>query len=291
MKKEEKLVDIDAIYKEKKPIAHKFTPKILVRKLEKKIHQKELNEYLRTSTKEGQAALCDIIDYFDLEIKVAGLENIPKNDRYVFVANHPLGLLDGIGFLNIVHHYFGEVKSISNDLLLKIESIKSLFLAVNVYGKFNKQQILNMNNLYESDKQILIFPAGLVSRRIKGKYIDLPWKKSFLTKAIQSKRNIIPVYIDARNSNFFYNFARTRKLVGIKFNVELLLLLDEAFKFTGKQIIYKFGEPISYKKFTKNKDINHWVEYVRQKTYELKDKKFDNISDFEATAETKIENK
>ena len=287
MGKKEKLIDITKIFSEKKPKLYKFTPKFLVRKFEKKLHQEEMNDFVESAKHEqGQAFVREIVNYFEMKIKFAGLENIPKDKPYVFVGNHPLGALDGIAFLNIVHHFFGKTKAIINDLLLKIKNLKPVAIGVNVYGKFHKKHIEELDNLYKSNEQIVIFPAGLVSRKIKGKIIDLEWKKSFLTKAINNKRDVIPVFIEAKNSNFFYNFAQIRKFSGIKFNFELVFLPDEAYKFKGKEILFKFGEPISYKKFTKDKNIKHWVNYVREKTYELKAKTFDNIYDFEATAET-----
>ncbi len=163
----------------------------------------------------------------------------------------------------------GKTKAIVNDLLLSIEKFKPLFEGVNVYGKFTKEQIQILDELYRSDNQIVVFPSGMVSRKIKGKIQDLEWKKSFIKKAVQYKRDVIPVFIDGRNSNFFYRFANFRKFIGFKFNIELIFLPDEMFLYRNKTITIKLGKPIPYKTFDKSKPIKEWVKIVREKTYAL----------------------
>ncbi len=268
---EEKFLDIDKVLKSRSPKTYKFIPKFVIKWLKKLIRQDEMNDFIaRSKNKHGQDFLQACIEEFDIKLKFSGLENLPKDKRFVFASNHPLGGLDGVSLLHVIYKYLGEDKAIVNDILLNIENLKPVFTGVNVFGKFSKKQIQELDDLYASDKQVVVFPAGLVSRKIKGEITDLKWKKSFLTKAISHKRDVVPVYTEAKNTKFFYNFARFRKFIGIKFNIELILLPGEMYKFKGHEMIFHFGKPISNSAFTKEKNINQWVDYIREKSDELK---------------------
>ena len=96
------------------------------------------------------------------------------------------------------------------------------------------------------------------------------WKKSFISKAIQYKKNVVPVHIDGTNSAFFYNLAYWRKRIGIKANIEMFYLVDEMYKQRGKTLTFTFGEAISWEIFTKDKPVEYWSERVKQHVYALK---------------------
>jgi putative hemolysin len=285
-----KYIDLDKVLKNRSPKTYKRTPRFLVNWLKRIIHQEEMNEHLRNNEGvSGQDFLKSTIEFFDVRVKYAGIENVPKGKKYVFASNHPLGGLDGITILNLIFAHFGYVKAIVNDLLLYIENLKPVFTGVNVFGRFTKQQIKDMEDLYASDNQIVVFPAGLVSRKVHGKIQDLEWKKSFLVKSLQYKRDIVPVYTVGRNRKFFYNFAKFRKFLGIKFGLELIFLPKEMFKYRGKELIFKFGEPIPYQKLAEM-NIKEAVKYVRQKSDELKNKNFDKYYTFVPVREKDVIN-
>jgi len=271
-KKEQQYLDLEGVLKKRLKGKYKFIPKFFINYLKKKIHQEELNGIIKNhETVEGLEFAKAALDEYNLTIEVDGIENIDKSKRYVLAANHPLGGLDGISLLYKMGTEIGETKAIVNDILLNLEKFRPLFEGVNVYGNFSKEQIRILDELYKSDKQIIVFPAGLVSRKIKGKITDLEWKKSFLKKSIQYKRDVVPVFVEGGNSNVFYRFANFRKFIGIKFNIELVLLPDEMFKLKNKTIIIKIGKPIPYQTFDKSKSIKEWVKFVREKTYEMQD--------------------
>jgi len=214
----------------------------------------------------------DILKHLRITTETIGAEKVLAaglDKKFVFVSNHPLGGLDGLAIISSVFSYFGKTKAVINDILLNIYSLKPVFHGVNVFGHTTKQQIAALDELYTSDSQIIVFPAGLVSRKYGNVVTDTPWKKSFLTKAIQHKRDIVPVYISGRNSRFFYNFAKIRKLIGIKLNIELVLLPAEVFKYKGNTITITFGNVIPVTTFSQEKPVEDWVAYIREKVYQL----------------------
>ncbi|HEY9123660.1 MAG TPA: 1-acyl-sn-glycerol-3-phosphate acyltransferase, partial [Bacteroidales bacterium] len=246
-------------------------PGFFYRWLERTIHQEEMNYFLDISAnKTGIAFLDEAIAYFDLHIQTIGLEHIANDRRYIFASNHPLGGLDGIVLINILSKKFGNIKAPVNDILMNIENIKEFFIPINKHGKQDRASAIETEEIYKSDKQVLTFPAGLCSRKIKGKIVDLQWKKNFITKAIQYKRDIVPVYFDGKNSDFFYNLSNLRKKIGVKANIEMLYLPDEMFKQKGKELNIYFGKPISYETFDKSKTPEQWADFVKSIVYQSK---------------------
>jgi putative hemolysin len=189
--------------------------------------------------------------------------------RYIFVSNHPLGGLDGLVFIYELSKHFRDVKFPVNDILTNIRNLSGIFLPVNKHGAQAKEAARLIEEAYASDNQILYFPAGLCSRRKRGVIKDLQWHKSFISKSIQHRRDVVPAFFSGSNSNFFYNLANIRQFLGIKANIEMLYLADEMFKQKDKEINLVFGKPIPWETFDKTKSALEWADWVKTKSYEL----------------------
>ena len=263
-------LDIEKILDSKNPKIRKFVPGFIISYLRRIIHQKELNDFM---SKYGHLKNSEFIkaglSYFEIKYRVSGKENIPAYGRYIFVSNHPLGGLDGLVFMNEVAEFFPDIKFPVNDILTNIENLSGIFLPVNKHGFQGRDAAVKIDEAYSSDSQILYFPAGLCSRKKKGEIKDLQWQKSFIQKAVQYKRDIIPAYFSGRNTDFFYTLSNIRKSLGIKFNVEMLYLADEMFKQKNKEISLKFGKVISWSTFDKSKSTMEWADWVKTKSYDL----------------------
>ena len=266
------IINIDEVFRKKGGKLYPFIPKFIISYLKRVIHQDELNDALdKYENKTGLDFIGSILtERFTVDIEVKNPHNIPAHGRYIIASNHPLGGLDGMALMHVVGKKRKDIKFIVNDILLELKNLNVLFVPVNKHGRNSIESVKIIENLYESDDLVLIFPAGLVSRKQKGGIIkDLHWKKSFISKAIKHKRDIIPVYIEGRNSSFFYNLARWRKMMGIKGNIEMLYLPDEMFKQADKKMTITFGKPLPYTMFTKSKTHNQWAQWVKEKAYEL----------------------
>lgn len=268
---EPQILDLDKVLQEKAPGIYNKTPRFVINYLKRKIHLDELNEILTIyADKYGVDFMEAVVGYFNLKLDVKGLNNIPADGRYIFTSNHPLGGLDGICLSAVIGEKFDKkIKYVVNDVLYFIKNLQPIFLPVNKYGKQSKQNTATINEAYNSNDQIITFPAGLCSRKENGRIYDLPWQKNFIQKAIESKRDVVPVYFDGKNSNFFYRFANIRKHLGIKFNVELIFLPDEMFKNKGETFSITIGEPIPYTRFDSTRNTKQWAEYVKERTYSL----------------------
>lgn len=267
----EKFIEIEKSIAAKNPKLLKLLPPFLIRYIKRMIHQDELNDAISRNKHRFHLDFVDAaIEEFGVQIKISGEENIPATGGILIASNHPLGGLDGIALLKAVGTYRKDVHFMVNDILLALENLSTIFIPVNKHGRNSPEYMEKIEKAYASDECLLIFPAGLVSRRQKKGIIqDLIWKKSFIAKAILYKKNIVPVYIDGQNSNFFYNLAYWRKLLGIKANIEMFFLVNEMYKQKGKTLTFIFGEPISYKTFTSEHRDAYWAEKVKEHVYAL----------------------
>lgn len=263
-------LDIEKIFQDKNPAILRWIPKFVISYLKRVIHQDSLNKILINNPNSYNVEFGKICtDLFGVKSKCIGLDTIPKNGRYLFVANHPLGGLDGIIFVNEVGSVFENVKFPVNDILLEIGRFNDIFVPINKHGGHSRKAAELIDDAFKSDAQVLYFPAGLVSRKQKGTIKDLDWKPNFIKKAIKHKRTIIPVHIEGRNSSFFYNLARLRKFLGLKANIEMLYLVDEMFKHKDKNITLTFGTPIPWQVIKDNDSPKVWAEKIKETVYTL----------------------
>jgi len=268
----ELFLDLDKVLKTRNRRLYNLLPGFVMRYLKRIIHQDELNYIMGTyKDLEGLDFVDAVLDYFEIETNIVGGENVPKEGKYILAANHPIGGVDGMVFMQVAGKFYGPTKSMINDLLMNITNMQSLFVGVNKHGSNSRDGIELIDQSFASDSQILIFPAGLASRRKKGLIRDLEWKKTFITRAVKYERDVIPVHISGNLSNFFYNFANLRKALKIKANLEMLYLSDETFKQKRKKFTITFGKPISYKKFDKTQTQYQWAQLVKQHVYKIMD--------------------
>jgi putative hemolysin len=267
----EKFIDIEKIIADKNPRLLKWMPRFVLRYLKQILHEDEVNAGIEANKDNYGYDFCvDIIKRFQIHVNVEGLENIPKNGGAIFACNHPLGGFDALAVVQEVNATRPDIKFVVNDILLNLHSLKGMFVGVNKHGTNTKESLEELNKLFESEQAVFVFPAGLVSRKKKDKVEDLEWKKTFVTRSKKFHRDVIPVYIDGKLSNWFYGLANFRKFIGIKANIEMLYLVDELFKQRNKTITIKFGKPIAHSTFDKSKSDPEWADWVKQKVYEMR---------------------
>lgn len=263
-------IDIDQIFKEKNPTLYKMMPQFIINYVKRIVHQDEINEFI---SKHGNKQSFDFVDAliadFNITVNTIGLENVPAKGGCIVASNHPMGGMDAIASIHVLKDRRRDMKFIVNDILLNLKNLEDVFIGVNKHGKNTKESLESLDNLYKSDKCVLIYPAGLVSRKSGNSIKDLEWRKSFISKAKRHHRNVIPAFISGRNSNFFYNLANIRKRLGIKANIEMLYLSDELHKHKNSKVTIVFGAPIDYKEFNNLKTDLEWAQYVKEKVYSL----------------------
>ncbi len=265
-----KHIDIKKILKTRESKFFRNLPDFIYTFFENIIRQKEINLILDKYTQyEGVEWINMIITDFNLNLQIEGKENLPKNGKCFFVANHAFGLADGLTITKIIGEKYGKIKFIGNQVFSVFPNLKSLTLGINMYKNSARENLVALNKAYKSDVAITHFPNGDVSRIYKGKIQDNIWHKSFITKAISEKRNVVPIHFYGRNSWIFYFIFILRKMFFIKAEIETVLLPSELFKKRGKIIKVKIGKPISYKTFDKSMSHIKWAQKVKEIVYDL----------------------
>jgi putative hemolysin len=253
----------------------KFIPKSLVNWLIRTTHQEELNEFIwRSRDHEGADWLEDCVKFLDMDLKVEGFENLPEKDsqkRYTFVSNHPLGGGDGVALGAILSRKYGnDIRLIVNDILMYLPGLAPLCIPVNTTTKKRERGYTTMvEDGFAGENNLLLFPAGLCSRKIDGKIQDLEWKKTFITKSVESQRDIVPIHFEGKNSDKFYRIANICKMLKLKVNVAMLYLPDEMIKNRHNTFTVKIGKPIPWQIFDKSRKPKEWAQWVREQVYEL----------------------
>ena len=264
-------IDIEKILAAKAGKKARYVPGFLVSYLKKIVHQDEVNAFLRDNNdKRGLDFVNSFMEYFNNTFEVNGLENLPKEGLCTFVSNHPLGAQDGLGLACLLGpHYQGRIKFLVNDLLMNIPHLAEFWVPINKTGRQARNFPQQVNAAFESDNHIVMFPAGLCSRKTKGVVRDLEWKKTFITKSVQAKRDVVPIHFEGENSEFFYRLANINRMLGIKFNIAMLYLSDEMFKNRDKKFKVTIGKPIPWQTFDKSKTPTEWAQYVKEIVYTL----------------------
>ena len=268
-------IDIDEILRSKAGPKAKRIPRFIVAWLKRRLHQDQVNDFLRIiGDKEGVPWLKGCLDFLDTKVEVKGLENLPSDAdgrRFTFVSNHPLGGQDGVALGYVLGtHYDGRIKYLVNDLLMFLPGLAPLCIPINKTGKQSRQFPAMVEAGFSGDDHILMFPAGLCSRRRHGVIRDLPWNKTFITKSVQHQRDVVPIYFSGRNSNKFYTIANICKMLGLKFNLAMLYLVDELFKNQHKTFEVYIGRPIPWQTFDRSRTAAQWAAYVQDIVYQLK---------------------
>ncbi|MEM6829043.1 MAG: 1-acyl-sn-glycerol-3-phosphate acyltransferase [Bacteroidota bacterium] len=273
MNPKEKFVDVRKLIEARNKKLLKWLPGFFIRWIEKIIHQDDVNEFMEKYRDVDEYEFCEgAVEHFNLKLSLKGKENIPSSSTpCIFCSNHPLGGMDAITVIHLFKEVRPDIHFIVNDLLMHVKPLKGKFIGVNKIGKNAASSLQLVENQFASEEATFIFPAGLVSRKIKGEIMDLEWKKTFVSKAKKYKKQVIPVYINGGLTNRFYRLANIRKFLGIKLNIEMFFLVDELFRQKNMKIGITIGKPIDHTSFTKERTDVEWANYVKEEVYKLKE--------------------
>lgn len=269
--KDFKPLDIKEMFRKKNPRVARLIPGFIFRFLHKALAIDEVNEVLRLhGHKKDFDFASAAIDMFNVKVDLVGEENLPEGGPFIFVSNHPLGGFDGVMLMKeIGERYNRKYKVLVNDILTNATNMDGVFVPINKHGAQAAENVRLIDDIFRSDQHVMTFPAGLVSRRRRGIIRDPEWKKSFISKAVRHRRDVVPIHITGRCSNFFYNFANTRKFLGIKTNLEMFFLPRETFRHKNNHYTITIGKPIDHQTFDRRYRPAEWAQKVKEHCYKL----------------------
>ena len=274
-----KTIDLDAVLQGKMGKKARWIPRPAVSWLKKTIHQDEVNDFLWESRElTGTPWLKATMKYLDMTLEIEGAENLPSKDDgrlYTFVSNHPLGGIDGVALGSIIgEHYDDNFRYLVNDLLMNLPGLAPLCIPINKTGKQSRDFPAMVEAGFRSDHHMLMFPAGICSRKgSDGQIRDIDWKKTFVSKSVETHRDVVPIHFGGRNSEKFYRIANLGDRLKLKFTIATLWLVDEMYKNVGKTFRVTIGKPIPWQTFDKSKSPVQWAQWVKEQVYSLPEKK------------------
>ena len=250
----------------------KKLPRFAVNFFKRRIHQDEINDCIMKAEHYCGAGFFDeALKYVQITYKVRGLENLDMTRKYVFACNHPLGGPEALIIGSLFRQIYGDgFKVPSNQLLMNMKPLKEFFVPVNVISSKQSRDLgVKIAEMFSSDMQVLVFPAGLCARKIKGKVTEMPWKKMFVTQSRKYEKDIVPLHISGFNSKRFFFFSWLSRILKLKFNLGMIFLVDELFNKRGQEFVITIGKPISYTTLDKSKTDLEWAADIKNKVEEL----------------------
>ena len=250
----------------------KKLPRFAVNFFKRRIHQDEINDCIMKAEHYCGAGFFDeALKYVDITYKVRGIENLDMEKKYVFACNHPLGGPEALIIGSLFRQIYGDgFKVPSNQLLMNMKPLKEFFVPVNVISSKQSRDLgVKIAEMFSSDMQVLVFPAGLCARKIKGKVTEMPWKKMFITQSRKHQKDIVPLHISGFNSKRFFFFSWLSRILKLKFNLGMFFLVDELFNKKGEEFVITIGKPVSYTTLDKSKTDLEWAAEIKNKVEEL----------------------
>ncbi len=268
-KKNFKPINLRDLFLDKNPRVGRWIPRFVFRALSRMMKIDFFNDPIlyNHGYKKDVAFAQACKEAFNVTVDVVGEENLKKDERFIFASNHPLGGFDGMMIIVELSKVYPHIKVLVNDILTKVNNMDGTFVPVNKHGAQAMENVRRINAIFESDEQVMTFPAGLVSRRKKGLIRDPEWQKSIIVKAKSSKRAVVPIHVSGRCSNFFYNLANTRKFFGVRTNLEMFFLPNESYKHRNQHFLLTFGKPIPYETFDNRHTPLEWAQLVKDHVY------------------------
>lgn len=250
----------------------KKLPRFAINFLKRRIHQDDINGCIMTAEHyKGVGFFDEALNHLNITFKIRGEENLDLSKRYLFVCNHPLGGPEALIIGSVFRRLYGDGFMVPvNHILANLKPLREFFVPVKVYSSRQSRELGDqIAEMFKSDRQVLVFPAGLCARKIKGKVTEMPWKKMFVTQAKRYERDVVPMHISGFNSKKFFFFTKLSMFLKLKFNIGMLFLVDELFKKSGEEFIITIGKPVPYTTFDKSKTDIQWAAEIQNQVKKL----------------------
>ena len=254
------------------PKLQKKLPRFAVNFLKRRIHQDQINEcIMNAECYNGVGFFDEALKYVGITYRIRGEENLDPQKKYLFVCNHPLGGPEALIIGSVFKRLYGEgFKVPVNHILANLKPLNEFFVPVKVFSSRQSRELGGqIADMFQSDFQTLVFPAGLCARKIKGKVTEMPWKKMFITQAKKYERDVVPMHISGFNSKRFFFFTKLSMFLKLKFNIGMLFLVDELFNKKGEEFVITIGKPVPYTTFDKSKTDIQWAAEMKDRVEKL----------------------
>lgn len=238
----------------------------------KRLHLKQINDCIMKAEHYAGAGFFDeALDYIGITYKTRGEDKLDLTRKYIFACNHPLGGPEALIIGSVFRRIYGDgFKVPANQMLYNMKPLQEFFVPVKVMaGRQNRDIADRFTRMFESDCQVLVFPAGLCARTFNGVITEMPWKKMFVSQAKKYQRDIVPVHISGHNSKWYFFLSWLSRTLKLKFNLGMLFLVDELFNKKGEEFVITFGTPIPYTSLDGTRTDLQWAGEIKDMVKKL----------------------
>ena len=220
----------------------------------------------------GQEAFNWLGSEYTSNCSVEGLENIPRVGRFLIVSNHPMGAADAIALYHQIYPVRNDLFFFANELFVYLLGAFHDLLAPVVWNKekethsANKVTLERLAVFFGDNRAGIIFPSGRLSKLTKFGLWDRPWEKTPIALAKKYNFPLIPVYVEGKNSWFFYFASYLNK------QLRDVSQLNELFNKRDVKMSIKIGKPVNVSSLSDNNDIA--INQLRYKSESLRKKGF-----------------
>ena len=220
----------------------------------------------------GQEAFNWLGSEYTSNCSVEGLENIPRDGRFLIVSNHPMGAADAIVLYHQIYPVRNDLFFFANELFVYLLGAFHDLLAPVVWNKekethsANKVTLERLAVFFEDNRAGIIFPSGRLSKLTMFGLWDRPWEKTPIALAKKYNFPLIPVYVEGKNSWFFYFASYLNK------QLRDVSQLNELFNKRDVKMSIKVGKPVNVSSLSDNNDIA--INQLRYKSESLRKKGF-----------------
>lgn len=148
------------------------------------------------------------------DVKISGLDNIPRSGPALVVANHPTGIADGIMLWHALANRRPDLFVYANSDIMRVLPQFTDIIAPVEWQEHKRSHSKTRETMAFTREAIdkgrlgVIFPSGRLAKRRGLWLFERPWMASAAMIARKFDLPVVPIKIRARNSALFYLFDR-----------------------------------------------------------------------------------
>ncbi|MFI5400703.1 MAG: lysophospholipid acyltransferase family protein, partial [SAR324 cluster bacterium] len=202
------------------------------------------------------------------EVPPEQLKKLPPKGPLVVVANHPLGLVEGMILAHLLRQVRPDAKIMANHLLALLPATQPYIIQVDPFNTRtaklgNRAPLKEALAWLEQGHALGIFPAGEVAHFKPGQrgVVDPPWSASVGRLILRSGAPVVPVHFSGTNGALF-------QVAGlIHPRLRTLLLPKQMLRGGSRPIGVRIGAPVSAEAAARFAGPAAVMRHLRRRTY------------------------
>ena len=176
-----------------------------------------------------------------LDLRIQGLDHVPRDGRAILVANHPTGIADGIAVYAALRDLRPDLVFLANaDALRVAPGLDTLVVPVDwsparrSHGG-SRETLQGTAAALRAGRLVVMFPSGRLAHLTWRGLRERPWLPTVVNLARKYRAPVVPLHIGARNSPLFYGLSQ------LSTQLRDITLFNELLNKQGRPFALTFG--------------------------------------------------